>query len=587
MREETVMSNNKRAGTERKRRTAAVIAAASASGVLIAMGGTGIAQPPPPPPPAPAPPAPPPGLEEQPPGGQQPGQNEGRGDQMNGGIDTGMTVENVQVVSQDLDDNAPEQVEYRFAKPVSDVGDPSSFQLSGFATNASVKAQSAQIKEGDTDTVLTEYAPGTDVDAFTVAITDSQAVQNESGRTNLPNTNELQGGEAGVSGTDAPRLTDRSHKNDTLDQVTYVFDRNLKEDGGGADASKFGLYTRDGRAIDGQSIVTSNDDTVTVQFDSQVEDGVKQFAKADAVTDTRGVKNAPSAVGDDTTGPNLASTSGLVGKTQFDYKFDQPVTAEDAKKFTVYTADGKAVQGDSMVQPSPDTIRVAYPDIQDFGDQISLAAVDEGAAQSSDGSATPNAVGDQSVGGERSGSLTSGPDLTGASVDSDTGQVRLDFDETIDDGKDYDKGGFQLVTSAGDRIEARDVVEVDGNSVLVSFNRASAEASDSVTIKNNAVQDEQGNGNLLANRGLGGGDTTAPAPDQSDQSDQDGLEERAPATQQSDEQDLNRDNDRTDQNNNLNDDQNNNRDNDRTDQNNNRTDQNNNQHNDRDDDGPN
>lgn len=512
---------------------------------------------------------------------------------MNGGIDTGMTVDSVEVVSQDLNDDAPEQVEYRFAEPVSDVGNPSSFQLSGFATNASVKAQSAQIKEGDTNTVLTEYAPGTDVDAFTVAITDSQAVQNESGRTNLPNTNELQGADSNVSGTDAPRLTDRSHKNDTLDQVTYVFDRNIKEDGGGADASKFGLYTRDGRAIEGQSIVTSNDDTVTVQFDSQVEDGVKQFANADAVTDTRGVKNAPSAVGEDTTGPNLASTSGLIGKTQFDYKFDEPVTAEDAKKFTVYTADGKAIQGDSMVQPSPDTIRVAYPDIQDYGDQISLAAVDEGAAQSSDGSATANAVGDQSVGGDRSGSLTSGPDLTGASVDSDTGQVRLDFDETIDDGKDYDKAGFQLVTSAGDRIDARDVVEVDGNSVLVSFNRASAEASDSVTIKNNAVQDEQGNGNLLANRGLGGGGTTAPAPDRSNQSDQDGLEEQAPATQQSDEQgDLNRDNDRNNQNNDLNDDQNDNRDNDlNDDQNNNRdndrTDQNNNQNNDRDNDGPN
>ncbi|MEV4647368.1 hypothetical protein [Saccharopolyspora sp. NPDC049357] len=499
---------------------------------------------------------------------------------MNGGIDTGMTVESVQVVSQDLDDNAPEQVEYRFAKSVSDVGDPGSFQLSGFATNASVTAQSAQIKSGDTNTVLTEYAPGTDVEAFTVAITDSQAVENESGRTNLPNTVELQGGEGGVSGTDAPRL-ESARSNDTLDQVTYTFDRNLKEDGGGADASKFGLYTRDGRAIDGQSIVTSNDDTVTVQFDSQVGDGVRQFAKADAVSDTRGVKNAPTSTGEDTTGPNLASISGLVGKTQFDYKFDEPVTAEDAKKFTVYTADGKAIQGDSMVQPSPDTIRVAYPEIQNYGDQISLAAVDEGAAESSDGSATPNAVGDQSVGGDRSGSLTSGPDLTGSSVDSETGQVRLDFDEKIDDSKEYDKAGFQLVTSAGDRIEARDVVEVDENSVVVSFNRASAEASDSVTIKSNAVQDEQGNGNLLSNRGLGGGDTTAPAPDQPGQSDQDGLEEQAPATQQSDEQDdLNRDNDQNDQDNNLDDNQNDsNQDNDRTDQNN--------QHNDRDNDGPN
>ncbi|TDD83980.1 hypothetical protein E1202_24195 [Saccharopolyspora karakumensis] len=502
---------------------------------------------------------------------------------MNGGIDTGMTVESVEVVSQNLNDDAPEQVEYRFAEPVSDVGDPSSFQLSGFATNASLKAQAAEIKEGDTNTVLTEYAPGTDVEAFTVAITDSQAVENESGRTNLPNTNELQGGEGGVSGTDAPRL-ESARSNDTLDQVTYTFDRNLKRDGGEADASKFGLYTRDGRAIDGQSIVTSYDDTVTVQFDSQVEDGVRQFAKADAISDTRGVKNAPTSTGDDTTGPNLASTSGLVGKTQFDYKFDEPVTAEDAKKFTVYTADGKAIQGDSMVQPSPDTIRVAYPDIQDYGDQISLAAVDEGAAQSSDGSATPNAVGDQSVGGDRSGSLTSGPDLTGASVDSDTGQVRMDFDETIDDGKDYDPASFQLVTSAGDRIDARDVVEVDESSVLVSFNRASAEAADSVTIKNNAVQDEQGNGNLLSNRGLGGGDTTAPAPDQSDQSDQGGLEERAPATQQSDEQDLNRDDDSIDQNNDLDDDRNNNRDDDRTDQNDN---QNDNQHDDRDDNGPN
>ncbi|MDI2027684.1 hypothetical protein QFW96_03650 [Saccharopolyspora sp. TS4A08] len=505
------MSNSNRARSERTRRTAAIIAAAGASGVLIAMGGTGVlAQGPPPPPPAPpappspAPPSPPP-LEEQPPGGQAPGQNEGRGDQKLGGIDTGMTVESADPVSVDLDDNAPEKVEYRFAEPVSDVGDPSSFQLSGFNTNASVKAQTAKIKEGDTRTVLTEYAPGTDVNAYTVAITDSQAVQNESGRTNLPNTVELQGNQQNrVSGTDAPRLTDRSHKDDTLDQVTYVFDRKLKEDGG-ADASKFGLYTKDGRAITGQSIVTTNDETITVQFDSQVEDGVKQFAKADAVSDTRGVKNAPSAVGDDTTGPNLSSTSGLIGKTQFDYTFDEPVTAKDAEKFVIYTADGKAIHGDSVVQPSPETIRVAYPEIQDYGDQISLAAVDEDAAESSDGSATPNAVGDQSVGGDRSGSLTSGPDLTGASVDSETGQVRLDFDEPIDDSKTYDKAGFQLVTTAGDRIDAKDVVEIDGSSVLVSFNRASAEAASSVTVNNNAVQDEQGNGNLLANKALGEG----------------------------------------------------------------------------------
>ncbi|WP_406690771.1 hypothetical protein REH65_00605 [Saccharopolyspora sp. ID03-671] len=504
------MSNNNRARSERTRRTAAIIAAAGASGVLIAMGGTGVlAQGPPPPPPAPpappspAPPSPPP-LEEQPPGGQAPGQNEGRGDQMQGGIDTGMTVDNVQVVSENLDDNAPEQVRYTFSKPVTDVGNASSFQLSGFSTGATAKAQTAKIVEGDTNAVLTEYAPGTDVRAFTVAITDSQAVQNETGRTNLPNTNELQGGGARVNGTDAPRLESAS-ANPTLDQVTYTFDRSLKD--GGANASNLGLYTLDGREIDGKSIVTtdSEDRTVTVQFDSQVEDGVKHFAKADAVTDTRGVQNAPSSVGDPTTAPDLSSVSGLIGRTQFDYTFDQPVTVNSPQGFVAYTADGKAIEGSSVVQPSANVVRVAYPEIQNYGDQISLAAVNQDAVKSSDGSATPNVVGDESIGGSKSGSLTSGPDLTGASLDSGTGQIRLDFDEPIDDNKEYDKSGFQLVTQAGDRIDATSVVEVDESSLLVNFNRAAADAAESVTVKANAVQDEQGNGNLLANKALGGG----------------------------------------------------------------------------------
>ena len=423
---------------------------------------------------------------------------------MQGGIDTGMTVDSVNVVSENLNDNAPEQVEYRFAKPIVDVSNPASFQLSGFSTNATAKAQDARIVQGDTNAVLAEYAPGTDVRAFTVAVTDSQAVQNESGRTNLPNTNKLEGGDAQVNGTDAPRLKD-VQDNPTLNQVTYRFDRNLKENGGGADASKLGLYTLDGREIDGQSIVTSDLDTVTVQFPSQVENGVRHFAKADAVSDTRGVQNAPSSIGQETTAPSMTGVSNLMGKTQFDYTFDQPVTVNSPQDFVAYTTDGKPIQGSSVVQPNANTIRVAYPQIQNYGNQIGLAAVNANAVQSTDGSATPNVVGDETVGGTKSGSLTSGPDLTGASANSGTGQVRLDFDQPLDDTKNYDKSGFQLVTKAGDRIDATSVVEVSGNSLLVNFNRAAADAAGSVTVKANAIQDKQGNGNLLANQSLSGG----------------------------------------------------------------------------------
>jgi hypothetical protein len=565
MREETLMSKKNRARAVPRRRTAAVVVAAAASGGLIAMGAAApatpddgsdgssvLAQNQPPPPQPPPPPGQAPPLEEQPPGGgqdEQDGLQEGEGGQKLGGIDAGMSVESVNVVNQDLDDSEPEQVEYRFAQPVVDVGSPDSFQLSGFNTNASAKAESATIVSGDTSAILAEYAPGTDVEAFTVAVTDSGAVQNESGRTNPPNTSELQGGEAQVEGSDTPRL-EGVRENPTLDRVTYTFDRNLNESkGGSADASKLGLYTLDGRAINGQSIVTTNDDTVTVQFDSQVGDGVRYFAESGAVTDTRGVENSPSATGEDTTAPSLTSTSDLIGQTQFEYTFDQPVTANDAKSFVAYTADGKGFEGSSVVQPNPETIRVAYPEIQEFGDQISLAAVNADAVKSSDGSATPNVVGDQSISSDTAGRLTSGPDLEGATLNSDTGQVQLNFDEPIDENKTYDSAGFQLITAAGDRVDARSFVEVDGNSVLVNFNRAAAEAAESVTVANDAVQDNQGNGNLLSNTPLGGG-----AGDQGDQLNPEGVVEETPPGQEDNQQgDLNQD----DQNGNLNqDDQN-------------------------------
>ncbi len=281
------------------------------------------------------------------------------------------------------------------------------------------------------------------------------AVTDESGRTNLPSTVALEGGNVTTGAAAMPKLV-AAEANNTLNQVTYRFDRNLDTEA--AQAAQLGFYTLDGRAVTAASIVSGDSNQVIAQFDRQVQDAVRYFAEAGAVTDSRG-----------------------------------PVADVTAANFTVYTPDGAEIPGASAVQPAPNVVRVAFPAIEKYGQTVTVAAVKPDAVKSNDGSATANTVGLRSI-GEAAG-LTSGPDLQSVTIEPSTGQVRYIFDKVLDDDNTYDPANFAVITAAGDIIPARSFVEVEGNSVLLNFNTAAAHAAHAVTLTANAVQDFQGNAN--------------------------------------------------------------------------------------------
>jgi hypothetical protein len=357
--------------------------------------------------------------------------------------------------------------------------------------------------------VLAGYAPGTDVRGFTAATVVPGAVQVQSGRAGLPGTVALSGSHN--TGTlDLPTLTS-AHPNATLNQVTYHFSQNIKNNQaqqgqskqgqqGGLNAQDFGFYTRSGHAVHGSSIVTSDLHDVTVEFPHQVRDAARYFANADAVTSARGLQNVPTATGHATAAPSLSDVSGLQGATQFTYTFDQPVSNVSAKEFLAYTAGGKELHGVSYVRPSGTTVKVAFPQIQRYGHAVTAVAVNQGAAQAVNSSKAPNAVGLEQVGSSSSGphakaasitkigGITSGPDLTSVKVDARTGQVHYTFDKAIDTSKTYRPQNFQLVTDAGDVVDASGVVGVNGKTVTVDFNPTDAAAAHSGAISANAVQ---------------------------------------------------------------------------------------------------
>jgi hypothetical protein len=214
------------------------------------------------------------------------------------------------------------------------------------------------------------------------------------------------------------------------------------------------------------------------------------------VTDSRGLTSVASRVGQDTAAPHLTAVSDLVGKTQFEFTFSEPVANVAAENFLVYTAEGTAVQGTGAVQPSSSVVRVSYPEIQLYGDTITLAAVNAGSVTSNDGSETANTIASRVV-GEATG-VTAGPDLESVSVEASTGQVRYVFDKAVDDRASYAAESFSLITDSGDVVKATSFVEVSGNSIVLNFNRAAAKSAEALTLDAGAVKDFRGNENPSA-----------------------------------------------------------------------------------------
>lgn len=371
--------------------------------------------------------------------------------------------------------------------------------LEGYSAKTQIDSHDAKIVHGNPNQVLAGYPAGTDVRGFTAATVSAGAAMDESGREALPTTTALAGSDGSIGPVDLPMLTSVS-RDDTLNQITFHFDHNLNKDASSATASDLGFYTQSGRAVTGESIVTTDLHDVTVQFKSQVRNAVRYFAAAGAVSSARGQDNPPTAVGGRTVVPALRSVSGLVGKTQVRYTFSQPVSSVTASDFIVYTADGQAVPGSGYVKPASNVVQVAFPQIQRYGGSITLAAVKASAVKASDSSQAANTVASMAVGHGSQHALagmTSGPDLMSASISTSTGQVQYTFNKPINDSATYKAGNFQLVTGAGDVATASAVVGVDGNSITVDFDPTDARAAHTAAVSSAAVSNFQGDTNPL------------------------------------------------------------------------------------------
>src|SRR5581483_3464140 len=132
----------------------------------------------------------------------------------------------------------------------------------------------ARLVQGDPSSVLVGFAPGTDLAGYTLASVDIGALNDEAGEANLPGTVPLDGSTAAGAQnlTAGPDLVSMRVIN-SLDRVVYTYDEQIDEHNG-LDASKYGFYTADGMSVPAKSLVTAVDNSVTVAFDRQTEDGV-------------------------------------------------------------------------------------------------------------------------------------------------------------------------------------------------------------------------------------------------------------------------------------------------------------------------
>ncbi len=88
-------------------------------------------------------------------------------------------------------------------------------------------------------------------------------------------------------------------------------------------------------------------------------------------------------------------------------------------------------------------------------------------------------------------SATSGPDLVGAQLDAEAGQVGFVFDGRLDDEAEPDAAMFFLITDSGDVVRGESFVEVTDNVVVVLFPQNDVQAGQAVSVDAGAITDEQ------------------------------------------------------------------------------------------------
>ncbi|MDQ1568972.1 MAG: hypothetical protein QOF96_3852 [Actinomycetota bacterium] len=135
------------------------------------------------------------------------------------------------------------------------------------------------------------FASGTDLARHTLASVGIGAVQDEANEANLPGSVPLEGSTVAGSQnmTDGPDLTSVRAIN-SLDRVVYTYDEQIYERAGG-DAARIGYSHADGLNVPPKSVVTADDNSITVAFDRQTEDGVLFWAKPAAAKNLRGIES--------------------------------------------------------------------------------------------------------------------------------------------------------------------------------------------------------------------------------------------------------------------------------------------------------
>ena len=403
-----------------------------------------------------------------------------------------LTLESARIESVNLNDTDQEYAVYHFGRTVHEISDPQGFTLKGFNVDTKASAADARLVNGDPTSILVGFAPGTDLSRYTLASVNTGAVQDEANEANLPGSVPLEGSTVAGSQnmTDGPDLTSVRAIN-SLDRVVYTYDEQIDEQAGN-DAARFGYSTADGLNVPARSIITAEENSITVAFDRQTEDGVLFWAKSAAAKNLRGIDSSPGSIGTSTTAPDLVSVSNVIGQSQYDYTFDAPVTNVDLAKFVVYAADGTAYAAKGFARPSAEVVRIAIPETHKFSANMALASADEGAVKTSDRSEVPSTLGSRHIGSAAANGISAGPYLTSVEMDDAVGQVRFVFDKPVDDNLTYDAKNFMIMTPAGDLVRATSMVEVTGNTILMNFDKNIVRAARGVVVNDDAAQDFQG-----------------------------------------------------------------------------------------------
>jgi hypothetical protein len=403
-----------------------------------------------------------------------------------------LTLESARIESVNLNDTDQEYAVYHFGRTVHEISDVQGFTLKGFNVDTKASAADARLVNGDPTSVLVGFAPGTDLSRYTLASVNTGAIEDEANEANLPGSVPLEGSTVAGSQnmTDGPDLISVRAIN-SLDRVVYTYDEQIDEKAG-SDAARFGYSTADGLNVPAKSIITAEENSITVAFDRQTEDGVLFWAKSAAAKNLRGIESSPGSIGTSTTAPDLVSVSNVIGQSQYDYTFDAPVTNVDLDKFVVYAADGTAYHAKGFARPSAEVVRIAIPETHKFSANMALASADEGAVKTSDRSEVPSTLGSRHIGSASANGISAGPYLTSVSMDDAVGQVRFIFDKPVDDNLTYDAKNFMIMTPAGDLVRATSMVEVTGNTILMNFDKNIVHAARGVVVNDDAAQDFQG-----------------------------------------------------------------------------------------------